>query len=557
MRNKNNAIYLIIFFMTFSLIGCNKSSNANNSEVKKTDSEQHLNIEIEGEPKTLDQAKASDGYSSQILYEVNEALTRVEVDESGKNIVKPAGAESWEVSPDQLKWTFHLRDNKWSDGKKVTAKDYEYGIKRNLDPEINSQNAFLLYPIKGSRNYAGLNKNEQIGIKAVDDKTLEIVLESPCAYFLNLASYEVMQPQRKDLIEKFGDKYGKELSTMAFCGPFSISKWTHNKEIELVKSKSYWDSKSVKLEKILIKVENVESNGLSSLLNGSIDLMKDANLEYSKKIGKEEKINIVKVAEPSINFELYNQNNKLFSNSKIRKAFSLALDREEISKTLWKGIYTPAYGWIPPCIGIGETYFRGKANFEPIKNMKNENAKKLLAEGLKELGMDSNPSKITVNYLQAGTDIKQKNIAEFFQKMYNKNLGINVKVEYVDFNSFAQKIISGEYQMASVIWRGDYNDPSAYLNLWVKDTKLIPTGWSSNEYDSLIKKANSMGSDRTEDRIESFKEAEDILIAKETVISPTVYRTKQILKREYVKNIMTPAFGPDIEFKYAYTSGRE
>ncbi|WP_411678599.1 peptide ABC transporter substrate-binding protein [Clostridium thailandense] len=559
MKNKKNVLCLVMIFIIFSLVGCNKSSNKIHSEVKKTDLKQYLSIELEGEPKTLDQSKTSDSYSSQILYEVNEALTRSEVDENGKNIVKPAGAESWEVSSDRLKWTFHLRDNKWSDGKKVTAEDYEYGIKRNLDPEINSQNAFLLYPIKGARNFTEsdktVSKSEQIGIKAVDEKTLEIVLEAPCAYFLDLASYQVMQPQRKDLIEKFGNKYGKELNTMAFCGPFSISKWTHNKEIELIKNKSYWDNKAVKLEKVLVKLGGEDS--LNSLLNGSIDLAKDVNLEYSKTIGKNEKVDIIKLPEPSVNFELYNQNNKLFSNSKIRKAFSLALDREEISKSLWKGVYTPAYGWIPPCIRIGDVYFRDKVNFEPIKSMKSEEAKKLLIEGLKELGMDGDPGKVTVNYLQSGTDIKQKDIADFFQKMYSKNLGVNIKVEYVDYDLFSKKIISGDYQMASVIWRGDYNDPSAYLNMWVKDTKLIPTGWSSDEYDSLIRKANTMGDNKNEDRIKNFKEAENILVAKEAVISPTVYRNKQILKREYVKNIMAPVFGPDIELKYVYTNGRE
>lgn len=557
--------FIIIVLTIFSLWGCGKNTIKTNSELNKNDSEQYISIILKDEPKILDPSKSTDRCSSQVLFEVNESLTRVEEDKDGKNIVKPAGAERWEVSPDQLKWTFYLRDNQWSDGKKVTAKDYEYGIKRTLDPAIKSQNAFLLYPIRGAKEYNVLETNKssnvssnKLGVRALDDKTLEITLERPCAYFLKLTSYEIMQPQRKDIVEKYGDKYGTEVNTLVFNGPFLIKQWTHNKELELIKNNSYWDAKSVKLEKIIMKIEKNDTNIMNEFLNDSLDLVGGVSPEWNNKLSKKNEIDILKVEEPSINCEIYNQNNKIFSNPKVRKAFSLAVDREVISKDLWKGLYAPAYGWIPPSVQIGEEGFREKANFEPIEELKKEypDAKKLLIEGLKELGMEADTSKITISYLQAGSDINQRKIAEFFQKMYCKNLGINLKIEYVDYPMFHKRINSGEYQLASIVWTGDYNDPSAELNLWIASAGIIPIGWSNSIYDSLVGKANSIGINGNEERFEAFKEAENILVSKDAVISPIVYRNRQILKYKYVKGVMTPLFGPDVELKYAYTSGR-
>lgn len=565
MRNKKQlaVIFFICLFLFISLSACRK--NNDKSVVAQYDKGQYLNIVLENEPKSLDQSKATDTYSSQVLLEVNEALTRVEQDEKGKYVIKPAGAERWDVSVDGLKWTFYLRDNNWSDGKSVTAKDYEYSIKRTLDPKTDSRSAFLLYPIKGAVEYSSIekNKNERIksdivGVKAVDDKTLEITLEKPCAYFLNLTNLNIMQPQRKDIVEKYGDKYGLEVDTMLFCGPFKIKQWAHNSKIELVKNEGYWDAKSVKLQKATMQIINSDINIANELQEGSIDLGKIIKPELRSKLDKTSKFDALKISKVSTNFEIYNQKDKLFSNPKIRKAFSLAIDREEITKTLWKDIYSPAYAFVPPSLQIGNEEFREKSNFDPIKKLKesNLNAKKLLIEGLKELGMDPDPSKITIRYLQPGIDGKQKEIAEFFKQMYNKNLGVNIKLEYVDWNEFENKMKKGDFQMATMTWSAEYNDPMGEFDLWMSNAGLIDTGWSNLRYDKLIKNASLFGSDKNEERFNYFKEAENILLLQETVISPTVYRNRQIYKGRYAKGIMYPLFGGEIEIKYAYTQGR-
>jgi len=564
-KYKKNAVLAVILslLLTTSLSSCRK--NNDKSVMVQYDKGQYLNISLDNEPSTLDQSKSVDKYSSQVLAEVNEALTRVETDNGGKDVVKPAGAEKWDISSDGLKWTFHLRDNNWSDGVKVTAKDYEYSIKRTLDPKVASQYNFLLYPIKGARAYGDVEKNKNgkvksdiVGVKALDDKTLEITLENSCAYFLKLTSLNIMQPQRKDIVDKYGDKYGSDSDKMVFNGPFKIKQWIHNNQIELAKNESYWDSASVKLQKVTMKIIKSDIDVASELQGGNLDVGKIIKPELKDKLDKTSKFDGVKVSKASTNYEIYNQKDKLFSNFKIRKAFSIALDREEISKNLWKSIYTPAYALVPPSLEIGTEDFRQKANFEPIKKLKqdNTNPKALLIEGLKELGMDQDPSKITIRYLQPNIDTNQKEIAEFFKQMYEKKLGVNIKLEYVDWDQFQTKITTGDYQFSAMTWSADYNDPASEFEIWMTGVNMINTGWSNSKYDNLVKNASLYGNDKNEERFKYFKDAESILLLEDVVISPTVYRNKQIYKLKYAKGLMYPVFGPEIELKYAYTQGR-
>ncbi|GAA0748088.1 peptide ABC transporter substrate-binding protein [Clostridium oceanicum] len=540
------------------LVGCggNKSAMSN----KVADKKQYLNLTMKAEPKNLDPSKSTDLYSSQVISETYEGLTRVEVDKKGKEVIKPAGAEKWTASKDGLKWTFKLRDYNWSDGKKVTAKDYEYGIKRTLDPKIASQYAYLLDPIKNASKYnKGEEKVENVGVKAVDDKTLEITLEKPCAYFLKTTYFKVMMPQRKDIVEKYGEKFGTESSNMVACGPFTVKNWVHGNKIELAKNKKYWDAKSVKLNDVNIKIQPNEGSRMQELLNGGIDVAAVQKPEWKDKFKKAGKFNPQKVVTPSTNIEFYNQKVKLFSNAKVRKAFSLAVNREGASKTLFKNDFVPAYGFAPPSLQIGEKEFRKEVSKEPVKKLKEENKdpKKLLVEGLKELGMNEDPSKITVTYLTGSLGDQQKEICEYFQQMYQKALGIKMKIEYVQWPVYMKRINNAEYEISGMAWQGDYNDPMTEFDMWITGSKIIPTNWSNKKYDELIKKAGNLPKEKNDKRMKLFKEAENILLYEDAVIAPVVYRTDNYYKKDYVKGMMYTQFGCSYEFKYAYTSGRK
>ncbi|WP_061996992.1 peptide ABC transporter substrate-binding protein [Clostridium sp. ATCC 25772] len=563
MKNKKLIATILTLSLASSiLVGCGSNTekdetNANSQEVKM-DEQQYLNTVLLAEPKTLDQSKSSDLYSSVILTNVGEGLTRLENDENGKEVVKPAGAESWEQSEDGLKWTFKLRDMKWSDGKPITANDYYYGITRTLNLEIGSPYAFLLFPIKNASEYnAGKAKVEDVGVKVIDDKTIEFTLENPTPYFLDLTYFKVMQPQRKDVVEQSGEKYGSESNTMVFSGPFIIKQWIHNNMVELEKNPQYWDAENVKLEKATFKIIKEETARMNELYNGSLDMAGVTKPEWVSKLDGSGQYEVIKGYDASSAYMFFNQDDSYFKNEKIRKAFILATDREGMSETLYKGLAEPALAWCPPAVQIGGEEFRSKVNYNPVEELSKENPdpKALLIEGLKEEGMDPDPSKHTIKFLQSGTDAKSKEFADFEQQNFEKVLGIKIESEFTEWAVFQTRESTQDYQMASMGWTGDYNDPMTFFDMWASTAGVTNTGWSNEKYDEMIDEIS-----KTVDqgkRTELFKEAEKLLIHEDGVISPTVYRFKNTYVRNYVKNVSNTTFGVGAsDLKYVYTAGR-
>ncbi|WP_138205196.1 peptide ABC transporter substrate-binding protein [Haloimpatiens lingqiaonensis] len=547
--------------LSSAIAGCGEKKTTDNSKdsasAEKMDKDQYLNFNLGAEPKSLDLAKSNDVYSSQILGEVYEGLTRVEQDKDGKDVIKPAGAKEWKHNEDGTVWTFTLRDYNWSDGKPVTAKDFEYSIKRVLAPETGSNYAFLLSPIKGADEYnAGKGSADQLGVKAVDDKTLEFTLKQPCPYFLDLTYFKLFLPQREDIVKKHGDKYGTEANTLeVYCGPFKITNWTHQNQIVMEKNDKYWDKDKVKLSKVNWKIIKDQTAAYNSLYNGDIDSMGVSKQEWIKKFDSTGKFINIQGYLPTTGYTFFNQKDKLFSNAKVRKAFSLGITRDDMANVIFNGRNAPAYSWCPPSVQLNGKDFRETVKAEPIKKLAEENsdAKALLSEGLKEAGLDPDPSKLTVTMLFAGTDQWYRTYAEYQQQMYKKTLGVNLKAEYVEWPIFQKRTDEMQYQVAGMAWTGDYNDPNTFFDMWMTGAGIVPTGWSNKKYDDLVKKA--MSSLDEKERFEAYKEAENVLLYEDAAVAPTTFSKRNTYRRKYVKDLMTPLFGVT-ECKYAYTSGR-
>lgn len=560
MKSKRMLATILTLSLTATLlVGCGGGSATTGTGENGKDADQYLNVVLGAEPKTLDTSKASDSYSSSVFTEIMEGLTRVEQEGEGENlkdVIKPAGAESWQTSEDGLTWTFKLRDQNWSDGKKVTANDYVYGLSRTLDPKTASQYSFLLYPIKNAEKVnTGKAPLEELGVKAIDDNTLEIKLEHPCSYFLQLTPFHIMEPQRKDIVEAHGDTYGSEPDTLVFNGPFKITSWTHNNEIVLEKNDTYWDKDKVNLQKVTMKIIKEETSRMNELYNGSLDMAGVSKPEWVKKFNETGKFDTLTTYDGATTYTFFNTKDKYFSNDKIRKAFIIAADREGTAKTLFRGLADPATGWCPPSVQINGEEFRSKCeNYIDKLKKENPDPKALFVEGLKELGEDPDPSKHTIKYLQSGTDARSKEFAEFDQQNFNKTLGVNISIEYVEWPIFQKRTDEGDYELAGQGWSGDYNDPMTFFDLFLSTAKIIPTGWSNDKYDELIKTAQ-VSQDPAE-RIKAFEQAEKILIYDDAVISPMVFRKKSIYKAKYVKDVMSPLFGV-ADYKYAYTAGRK
>ncbi|HCQ89998.1 MAG TPA: peptide ABC transporter substrate-binding protein, partial [Clostridium sp.] len=507
-----------------ALVGCKKDEATTddnkpaegNKEEAKMDKDQYLNVLLRAEPRSLDPSKSTDGYSSEVLTNVMESLTRLQADENGQGKIVPGAAESWKQSDDGLTWTFKLRDMKWSDGQPVTAEQFVYGMKRTLDPKTASQYAFLLYPIKNAEAYNGEKaKAEDVGVKAVDEKTLEFTLERPCSYFLDLTYFKVMEPQRQDVIEKHGDKYGTEANTMVFSGPFMIKEWVHNNKVELVKNPEYWDVENVKLEKVTMKIIKEPNSRMNELYNGSLDATAVTKPEWIDKLDGTGDYDVIKGYDGSATYTFFNQNNKYFKNAKIRKAFSIAMDREGMRDTLYRGLSEPAKAWCPPAVQIGELEFREEVKSEPIEDLKKDNTdpKALLIEGLKEEGLDPDPSKHTIKIIQSGTDAGAKEFAEFEQENYKRVLGVNIEPDYCEWAVFQTRTLEGDYEVAGKNWSGDYNDPSTFFDMWKSDAGVTNTGWKNEEYDKLIKKASE--TQDPDEKSKLFADAEKLLVYEE------------------------------------------
>lgn len=567
MRNKKFlALSMALVLIVLTLAGCGKkdtpvvdkpSDNGGNSgeETANVDKEQYLNLILNSEPSTLDASKGADSYSNAVLNNVLEPLTRLEEDADLNNVLTPAGAESWDHNEDGTVWTFKIRDAKWSDGVAVRAQDYEYGIKRSLLPDTASPYAFLLAPIKNADKVnSGELSIDELGVKSLDEKTLEITLETPTPYFLELTYQRVMLAQRQDIVESHGDKYGTELETLVYNGPFTLTSWVHNSELVLTKNENYWDKDTVKLQTINLKIIQDENAVYSSLENGSVDQAVANKTEWKEKFMKNEDLNHIEVVNPNTFFMFFNTKDEMFKNANIRKAFSAAINREELADVIFYGVNAPAYGWVPPSISIGDDEYRTVVE-SPVKKLVKENPdpKALLIKGLEELGMDTNPANVTVKISLGSTDQWFRTYGEYLQQMYIKNLGINFEIEQMEWPVFNGAVEKGDFQIGYMAWGADFNDPISMLSLLKSDAAAIGTGWENARYDELIDlAAKEMDSAK---RLEYFREAENILLYEEAALAPVVYPRQNIFRYKYVNELGVTPFGT-AGYKYGFTVGR-
>ena len=533
------------------------NDKAAKSEQIVMDKNQDLNIFLKSEPKTLDSGRATDSYAAAILVLSNEGLVGAEIMPDGTEQVVPAGAESWKVSDDGIVWTFKLRKEAvWADGKPVKAQDYYYAITRNLNPKVGSTYAFLLYPIKGAKEF-NLSEGtiEDVGVKVIDDYTLEITLDHPTAYFDQLCYFKTMYPLREDVVNKYGEGYGAEGNQIMSNGPYLIKEWVHNSKVVFAKNPKYWNADNFKLENITMMIVRDENSQMNLLMNGQIDMGVASKPEWMQQFKASGEFDNVRRYELSVNYITFNTTNEYLKNVKIRKAFMLATDREEVNNVMFDGNFEPAYGFVSKGIMLGDKEYRSLVPGE-IRKLKEENPdpKALLIEGLKELGKDPDPSKVTITYLSSGTDSWARKYSEFMQQMYKTKLGIDLKAEFVEWPVYQKRNDELDYDMGGQGWKADYNDPNTFLDLWMSTAGIVPNGWANPEYDSLIEKA-ALTADNKE-RLEYFKKAETILLYDEAVISPTLYKVSNNYCRKYVKDYKPTTVAP-YNYKGVYIAGRE
>lgn len=545
-----------IFFLVMVVLAVILTACSGNEKKGKVDEEkQYYNTYLGAEPNTLDSQKGSDSYSDTILNNAMEPLIRL-VEQEDKSVKAiEAGAESYEVSDDQLVYTFKIRKNNWSDGKEVTAKDYEYGIKRSMDPDTAAESGFLLTPIKNSvAVMAGEMPLDEVGVIATDDRTLEITLTKPASYFIKIASTRVMFPQREDSVKEHGEQFGSEKEKFIGNGPYTVDEWVHNSSLVLKKSDSYWDKKNVGVGVVNLKILSDENTINNAFETGEIDTVRVAKAQWRDKFEKKEGVTRTSITLPSVNFMLFNTQDDLFKNEKVRRAFQIGVDRKELADTIYDGILTDAYGWVPKTISVGETEYR-KEVAEPLKEIikENKDPKALLMEGLKELGLNEDPNKLDITLSFGVTSQFMRTYGEFFQSTYKKSLGIELKLDFNEWPIYSGRVMKGDYQIGYMGWGAHFDDPYAILSVLESTAGNVNTGWASKEYDRLVVEGSQESDPKK--AIEAYRQAEEILI-REASISPIVYSTNEQFNYDYVKNLPINQFATQ-GFKTVRIEGRK
>lgn len=454
------AIFLSAALFVTAFAGCGK---------KKADG---ITVQIGPNPETLDPALNSAVDGGNMLITLFETLLIIDQD----NKVQPGQAEKYEVSPDGLTWTFTMRDGlKWSDGTELNAKDFEYTFKRIADTNVAAPYAeTVIGMIEGYKDAIDSKNPEKLNVKASDDgKTLTIKLAYPCSYFDKIVAFGTMSPVQKATVEKNGDSWATKPETYVCNGPYTITEWTPNEKIVCKKNENYkggWDSSKIVNDKLTFLLLEDSSASYTAYTGGTAQLIKDVPTEEIPTLKKDKKdeFNVDPIL--GTYYLSMNLNKAPFNNKNVRKALSLAIDRDYVANTVMQGTYTPAYNYVGTGVDDVETgkFLENSKAANGGKTYISEDYKANLEEAKKALAEAGYPEgkgfpTITYSTNDAGY---HKALAEYLQQVY-KDLGITMNIDIVDWSSFTPKRRAGEYEMARNGWVMDYNDASNMIELFV------------------------------------------------------------------------------------------
>ncbi|MBL0388600.1 peptide ABC transporter substrate-binding protein [Tumebacillus sp. ITR2] len=538
----------VTMLSSVALVGCGSKDDSNTADNSGSTSkdEQVINLALSDEIPSLDISKATDNIAFRVLGQINEGLTRV--DKNGK--AQPGVAKDWKVSEDGLTYTFNLRDDaKWSDGTPVTAGDFEYSWKRTLDPKTASQYAFMVAWVKGGEAYnSGKGTADEVGVKAKDDKTLVVTLDHPVPFFAEQMAFPLFFPQKKDFVEKQADKNGADADKVLTDGPFKMTEWVHEQSATLVKNDNYWDKANVKLEKVNYQVVK-DSGALENLYQaGQLDrigLVRDQVDRYK------DTPEYTVIPELTNGYFQYNEKNKLFTNAKVRKALTYAVDGDQYADIVYHNGTSGATGFVPTGTSNGNGGDFRKDQGDLLKRKENASkAKDLLAEGLKELGMSSFPA---TKLLSDDGDVSKK-ASEFIKEQWRQNLGIDVEVENVPFKLRLKRTTDRDYDIVVSLWGADYNDPMTFLDMWITGGDFNENGYSNPKYDDLIHSAQKEPDSKK--RMSYLYDAEKILM-EDMPVGPIFFRASSGVAQQYIKGWQNNMSAPDYDLKGVYIEGKK
>jgi len=459
------------------------------------------------EPETLDPSLITGQPEGRIAGALFEGLTNF--DENGQ--VVPGVAEKWDLSPDGRVYTFHLRkDARWSNGDTVTARDFRDSWQRTLAPDTASEYAYQLYYIHNGEpfNEGKLKDFSQVGVVALDDRTLQVTLDSPTPFFTGLCATTPLYPVHLPTVQKWGDDWIKP-GHMVSDGAYELDAWRINDRVRLVKNPYYWDAAHVAMKTIDALPIDRANTAFNFYASGQADLIMDKGLTPPALLDAVRTRSDFHTA-PFLGtyFMRFNLTHAAFKDARVRRAFSLVIDKKFIVDKITRGGEIAADSFVPP----------GAAGYQSPPGMQYnpDEARKLMAEA----GYPGGKGFPLVTYLYSQGELNDA-IAVELQSMFRQELGVNITLERQEWKVYLNSVSNMDYDLARASWVGDYDDPNTFLDMFVTNGGNNETGFANPVYDKLIADA-AAEVDQTK-RFDIFRKAEQMLVSEEAPICPIYY----------------------------------
>ncbi|MCP4004751.1 MAG: peptide ABC transporter substrate-binding protein [bacterium] len=486
----------------FCLAACGPSPDAARGE---------LRVNLATEPPTLDWSLATDGTSIKVIEQLMRGLTRLGPD----LLPQPALAERWDVSPDGLTYTFHLRPGVvWSDGVPLRAQDFVFSWRRLMDPATAAEYAYFLFPVKNARAVnSGELEPEQLGVRALDDATLQVRLEAPLVYFSSLVNFMVTFPQRRDVIERWGDGW-TEAGRLISLGPFILEEWRHEYRIVLRANADFYAGRP-ELDRVIGYMVEEAATALVLFEQGILDLVDLPPLEirrYRSHPAYRRK------AQLRGYYYGFNTRKPPFDDVRVRRAFAMAIDRSQFPPLLQGGEIAWS-SWIPP--GMPHNNPEIGLGFDP------EGARRLLAEA----GVD--PAELKPIQVVYNSNETHKLVAEKVQAMWRKHLGVDVVLANREWKVFLKEVQVDTPMVYRLGWGADFADPDNFINLFTSDSANNYTGWGNPRYDQLTEQAARERDPSLRQKL--YDEAQRILCEQDVPIVPFFVTSINSVVAERVK----------------------
>lgn len=539
-RKRKTQIFMILIAFVLILSGCNFNSSESSNEESAAEGEagQVLNISTTADIPTLDSTKAHDGIAFTVLNNVNEGLYRQ--DENHEPI--EALVTDHKENEDQSVHTFTLRDSNWSNGEPVTAQDFEYAWKRVMKDASPYNFMFVTAGIKNAE--AIMNEEmdaEELGVKAIDEKTLEVTLEAANPLFQSLMTFPTFLPQNQKFVEEQGDQYALEAENILFNGPFTLVDWTHEQGWKYEKNEDYWDAETVKLDAVNAYVVKDPAAGVNLYETNKVDRIVLSSEAVDQNKDDE---NFDTILEPEVIFLRFNHNHPVLGNKNIRQAVNMAIDKASLTDVILKNGSTALNGIVPKGFfksPTGEDFrdLNGDFNTGTV-----EEAQKLWETGLKETGATD----VTVSINIADSE-DHKKVAEYIQAQLEDNLpGFKLDIKAVPFAQRLEIEKAVEYDLSLSSWGPDYSDPMTYLDMWLEGGSANRMDYKNAELEELV--ASARTETDLEKRYQMLLDIEKILLEEDAAIVPLYQEGAAVLMRSKIKNLLVHPTGASFSYKW-------